>query len=71
MILELDVFNILKGIESMKRKRNKKKDSFQQGMDDWNYCIEGVDPNNKRIRIILSFTGKQMPIVTVMWIGKE
>jgi hypothetical protein len=34
-------------------------------------CIEGVDSNNKKIRIILSFTEKQMPIITVMWVGKE
>ena len=70
-ISELVVLKILEGLEGTKRKRNKKKDSFQKDEEDWNYCIEGVDSNNKKIRIILSFTEKQMPIITVMWVGKE
>jgi hypothetical protein len=70
-ILEPVVLDILEGKQNTKRKRNKKKDSFKEGNKDWNYCIEGFDPNNDRIRIILSFDEKTMPIITVMWAGKE
>lgn len=71
IILEPVVLDILEGKLGRKRKRNKKKDSFKEGYKDWNYCIEGVDPDNKKIRIILSFDEKTMPIITVMWVGKE
>lgn len=70
-ILQPVVLDILEGKPNTKRKRNKKKDSFNVGNKDWSYCIEGVDPNNEKIRIILSFDEKKMPIITVMWVGKE
>ena len=70
-ILEPVVLDILEGKQDNKRKRNKKKDSFKEGNMDWNYCIEGVDLNNDKIRIIISFDEKTMPIITVMWAGKE
>ena len=70
-ILEPVILAILEDKTGRKRKRNKAKDSYKTGNIDWNYCIEGVDPNNQKIRIILSFTKELMPIITVMWIGRE
>ena len=32
--------------------------------------IEGIDPNARKIRIIVSFHEKTMPIITVMWVGR-
>ncbi len=71
VILEPVVLDILEGKHGTKRRRNKKKDSFKVGNEDWNYCVEGVDPNNEKIRVIISFDKKTMPIITVMWVGKE
>ncbi len=70
-ILEPAVLDILEGRHGRKRKRNKRKDAYKDGNKDWNYCIEGVSPDNEKIRIILSFDEKMMLIITVMWVGKE
>ena len=69
-ILELVVLDILEGKQGTNRRRNKIKDTFMNGSLDWNYCIEGVDPDSRKIRIIISFDEKTMPIITVMWIGR-
>lgn len=70
-ISDLVVLDILEGKKGSKRKRNKAKDSFKAGEEDWNYCIEGVNSDDAKIRIILTFSEKLMPIITVMWVGKE
>lgn len=67
-ILEITVLDILEGKAKCKRRRNKRKDKFEGSAQDWNYCIEGVDVNQKRIRIIVTFEKNLMPIITVMWI---
>ena len=70
-ILDIVVLDILEGVQGTQRCRNKKKDIFLRGQKDWNYCIEGLDSNLKAIRIILSFSEKQMLIITVMWVNKR
>jgi hypothetical protein len=67
-ILEITVLDILEGRSLSKRRRNKRKDKFEEGAYDWSYCIEGEDRNNKKIRIIVTFEDNLMPIITVMWI---
>ncbi len=65
-ISDLDVLNILEGKAGFNRKRNKAKDHHEEGREDWNYCIEGVDFDKNSIRIIISFMDSLMPIITVM-----
>ncbi len=70
-ISDLDVLNILKNKPGSDRKRNKSKDSYESShvhekQQDWKYCIEGKDIDEKRVRIILTFTDDQMPIITVI-----
>ncbi|MCW8409784.1 DUF4258 domain-containing protein [Legionella sp. PATHC035] len=71
-ISDLDVLNILEGKPGYERKRNKKKDSYDELQDlndqpqDWKYCIEGKDIDGKKVRIIISFTEDLMPIITVI-----
>lgn len=70
-ISQLDVINILKGREGFNRKRNKAKDLYEpldimNQPQDWKYCIEGTDIDGKKIRIILTFDKKLMPIITVI-----
>ena len=70
-ISDLDVLNILEGKPHSDRKRNKEKDSYEiqyvnEQPQDWKYCIEGKDIDGKKIRIILTFTDDQMPIITVI-----
>ncbi len=70
-ISDLDVLNILEGKSGYDRSRNKKKDSCEaqylnENPQDWKYCIEGIDVDGKKIRIIITFTDDLMPIITVM-----
>jgi hypothetical protein len=51
-----------------KRKRNKSKDTYTPGYKDWNYCIEGNDFDGQKIRIIISFDGELMLVITVICI---
>lgn len=68
LISDIIVLNILEGKSGFFRKRNKYKDKFEVGRSEWNYCIEGQNLEKERIRIIISFKNKIMPIITVMWI---
>ncbi len=70
-ILELDVLNILLGKKGCGRKRNKKKDAYEQlsiseFAQDWKYCIEGCDVDGKPLRVIITFSEDLMPIITAI-----
>lgn len=67
-ISDLDVLNILVDKNKRNRHRNKKKDKYEEGREDWNYCVEGQNLDKKKIRIIISFQDNMIPIITVMWI---
>ena len=67
-ILDIEVLDILEGLKGRKRHRNKVKDSYSEENEDWSYCIEGVNPDDKKIRVIISFEQGIIPIITVMWI---
>ena len=75
-ISELDVLNILEGKSGYERKRNKSKDSYEANYlhekpQDWKYCIESKDIDEKKVRIILTFTDDLMPIITVINLSEE
>lgn len=70
-ISDIDVLNILENIGFSKRSRNKSKDKYDLGYKDWNYCIEGYDIDNCKIRIIISFDENLMLIITVIRIDNE
>jgi hypothetical protein len=75
-ISDIDVLNILEGKSGYERKRNKSKDSYESNYiheipQDWKYCIEGKDIDEKRVRIILTFTDDLMPIITVINLSEE
>ena len=75
-ISDLDVLNILEGKPGYARKRNKSKDSYESNYihdkpQDWKYCIEGKDIDERKIRIILTFTDDLMPIITVINLSEE
>ena len=65
-ISDLDVLDILEGKKSRNRTRNHVKDQYKEGYQDWNYCIEGVNVDKEKIRIIVSFLDGLMPIITVI-----
>ncbi len=65
-ILDLDVLDILEGKKGRGRKRNKSKDKYVEGYQDWNYCIEGENIDGIKIRIIISFMNELMSIITVI-----
>lgn len=65
-ITDYEVLDILEGKTGRKRKRNKIKDKYEQHYQDWNYCIEGMNLNGIKIRIILSFRDTNMLIITVI-----
>lgn len=63
-ISELDVIHILKGDAG--RKRNKRKDSYDPGKEDWKYCFEGFDIDGLKIRIIITFEDEYLLVITVI-----
>ena len=63
---DLTVINILENNGNSRRRRNKQKDKYLFGCEDWNYCIEGYDSDDRKIRVIISFDSDQMLIITVM-----
>lgn len=70
-IVELDILNILSGKKGYGRKRNKKKDTYEQHSfseltQDWKYCIEGCDVDGEPLRIIITFNEDLMPIITAI-----
>jgi hypothetical protein len=65
-ISDIDVLDLLENKKGRKRKRNKSKDTYINSHDDWNYCIEGVDIDNKKIRVIISFDRESMLVITVI-----
>ena len=65
-ISELEVLYILEGKRKYARKHNKQKDIFIDGRQDWNYCIEGINQNKEKIRVIVSFMENLMLIITVI-----
>ena len=67
-ISDLEVLDILEGKAKRDRHRNKTKDKYEQGKNDWNYCVEGQNLDKKKIRVIISFEEDMIPIITVMWI---
>jgi hypothetical protein len=68
-ISDLDVLDILENRNNRKRKRNKIKDIYVPGYQDWNYCIEGNDIDGRNIRIIISFNDELMLVITVIRIN--
>lgn len=65
-ITDLEVLNILERKPGSRTKRNKRKDKYEKGHQDWNYCIEGINHDDIKIRIIFSFNENLMPIITVI-----
>ncbi|MDF1761328.1 MAG: hypothetical protein P1U40_12415 [Coxiellaceae bacterium] len=65
-ISDLEVLDILEGKKGRKRKRNKSKDKYEKGFEDWKYCIEGVTLDAIKVRVIISFQDGLMPIITVI-----
>lgn len=65
-VTDIDVLDILENKDNRNRKRNKSKDTYTPGYQDWNYCIEGKDLDGKRIRIIISFDSELMLVITVI-----
>lgn len=70
-ITDLEVLEILENKDKRKRKRNKQKDIYTPGYQDWNYCIEGIDIDGNKIRIIISFDQTLMLIITVIRVNDK
>lgn len=70
-VSDLDVLDILENKEKRKRKRNKAKDTYTEGYFDWNYCVEGLDLDGGKIRIIISFTEESLLVITVIRLGNS
>lgn len=69
-ITDIEVLDILE--HRNKCKRNKSKDSFTPGFQDWKYCIEGKSfPAQPNIRIIISFDKDFMLVITVIRLDVE
>lgn len=65
-LLELEILDILIGKVNKKRKRNKRKEKYTIGCEDWNYCVEGMSATENKVRIVFSFSAENMVIITVI-----
>jgi hypothetical protein len=64
-ITDIEVLDILEHKE--KCRRNKSKDSYTPGFQDWKYCFEGKSFDHQpNIRIIISFDEEFMLVITVI-----
>ena len=70
-ITDIEVLDILENKKGRRRKRNKSKDIYTAGYLDWNYCIEGINLEGEKIRIIISFNDAMMLIITIIRIGQS
>jgi hypothetical protein len=69
-ISDIEVLDILEHKD--KCKRNKSKDSFTPGYQDWKYCIEGKSfEGQPKIRVIISFNDDLLLVVTVIRLDVE
>ncbi|MCX7124933.1 MAG: DUF4258 domain-containing protein [Gammaproteobacteria bacterium] len=68
-LLEFEILDILIGKRGKKRRRNKGKENYTPGNQDWNYCIEGIDVSERKIRIIFSFSEENIAIITAIKIN--
>ena len=48
----------------------KKKDEFKSEYGSWNYAIQGKTTDGRKLRIIVSFDGPYMSIITVINLDK-
>ena len=65
-ISDITVLDILENKPGSKRKRNKAKDEYTPGKTEWKYCLEGIDPDGSKIRIIITFDDPLLLVITVI-----
>lgn len=71
-ILDTTIIHILKEVKNKVTKRNKSKDKYDANFEDWNYCYEGNDEDDNKIRIIISFDKENLLlIITVINLSEE
>ena len=61
--------NIVQALRRPDRRHEAKKDKYDVGMLDWNYSILSSDIEDRKLRIILTFS-EHMLIVTVIVLSK-
>jgi hypothetical protein len=66
-ISDIQVLDILE--HRNKARRNKSKDTYMPGFEDWKYCIEAKELPN--IRVIISFDKEFMLVITVIRLDVE
>jgi hypothetical protein len=62
---KVNALHIVQALRSPNRRHEPKKDIYVEGMFDWNYSILSNDIEQRKLRIILTFS-EQMLIVTVI-----
>ena len=65
-VIDIEVLDILEGKSGRRRRRNKSKDKYEEGYSDWNYCIEGYNSDDVKIRVIFSFDDEHMLVITII-----
>jgi hypothetical protein len=65
----ITALNIVQALRSPDRRHEAQKDKYDVGMLDWNYSILSKDIEDRKLRIILTFS-ELMLIVTVIVLSK-
>jgi hypothetical protein len=66
---KVTALNIVHALRNPDRRHEAKKDKYDVGMHDWNYSIISNDFEERRLRIIITFSGLML-IVTVIVLSK-
>ena len=59
-------FQVIRLLKSSSKYHEKRKDSFNEGFEVWNYSIRGKSVDAEDIRVILSFDENKMLVITVI-----
>lgn len=62
---KVNALHIVQALRNSERRHEAKKDKYVEGMLDWNYSILSNDIEQRKLRIIITFS-EQMLIVTVI-----
>jgi hypothetical protein len=62
---KVNAIHIVQALRSLNRMHEAKKDKYVEGMLDWNYSIVSDDIEQRKLRIILTFS-EQLLVITVI-----
>jgi hypothetical protein len=57
---------VVKSLKDLRRYHEKRKDSFDERFNTWNYSVRSLTVDDEKVRVIISFSDKDLLIITVI-----